>query len=74
MSQAQMVKTFGTVKAMGKINSGKLLSRADQDSGLDDEENKEYKVYFDEGNEIERDVHGRTMKVDDENLSAEEAK
>eukprot|EP00959_Pyramimonas_sp_CCMP1952_P138659 2902245-Pyramimonas_sp.AAC.1 len=55
MGKQQMINAFGEAKAASKIASNKLESRPDPDSGLDDEWNREYKVWTDSGGNIEAD-------------------
>ena len=55
MSKQQMVNIFGAAKAQAKIDANTLRTQADPDSGLDDEWNREYKIWSDSGAEIEKD-------------------
>jgi hypothetical protein len=57
MSKFAMCKEFGDVKAAAKIASATLLTRADPDTNLDDDDNKEYKVFSDIGGIEESDKH-----------------
>ena len=53
---------------------GTLTDRADPDSGLDDVDNKEWKVYFETGGESEVDKNSRKLQVNDENMDPLTAK
>ena len=66
MSASKMVEEFGSAKATAKIKSGKLDSRPDEVTGLDDDEHREYKIIQDEFMEIEADDHQRRLKVEED--------
>jgi hypothetical protein len=55
MGKERMIKELGDNKATAKIASGLLESRADLDTGVNDEWSTEYKVFFSKGSEIEKD-------------------
>ena len=61
-----MVTRFGEAKAQAKVDSGKLEDRADPDSGLLDKDNKEWKIFDDEGQHREVDRDLRKMSVEED--------
>ena len=72
MCWEKMKVHFGEPKAQAKIDSGKLESRPDPHTGLNDKDNKEWKVYSDTGANKELDVDSRILIVD-EDLEGKEA-
>lgn len=64
MSLEILQREIGKNKANNKVASGKLLSRPDPDTGLDDEDNREYKIYEDVGGEEERTDQKTGLKND----------
>ena len=66
MSKAAMITAVGEVKALAKISSGKLATRTDPDSGLDDEWNMEYKVYQKTGGRGESVSTGSNLEANQE--------
>ena len=73
MCWEQLKVHFGEVKAQAKVDSGKLESRPDPDTGKDDKDNKEWKVYFDTGGNKELDEDRRNLMVDEEVGEGKEA-
>ena len=73
MCWEKMKVHFGEPKAQAKIDSGKLESRPDPDTGKDDKDNKEWKVYFDTGGNKELDEDRRNLMVDEEVGEGKEA-
>ena len=65
MCWEQMKTLFGEEKAQKKIHSGKLEDRPDPDTGLNDFNSKEWKIYFDTGGDKELDEHSRKLTIDE---------
>ena len=57
-SKAFLVSEWGEVKFKNKLKSGRLMSRADPDTLLEDEDNAEFKWNYDHGSEME--THHKT--------------
>ena len=66
MSKQAMINDMGEQKALSKIDSGKLASRADPDTGLDTEWTKEFKVYTDTGGDSENVSDKTTLAAAEE--------
>ena len=66
MSEETMVKELGANKAASKIANGKMLTRPDQDTGLEGRWDIEYKVYTDSGKVSEIHDNVRTLSVENE--------
>jgi len=73
MAKQQMINEYGEAKALAKIGSGKLEHQPDPDSGLDDEWNREYKIWAKGGKEIDSDVTTNKLRAEHE-LDDESAK
>jgi hypothetical protein len=64
MSKQALIDQFGEKKAMNKINSGKLATQPDPDTGLDGEWDVEYKVFAETGKDVES--RSEAMKLEQE--------
>ena len=56
MNKWAMIQRFGEVKAVNKINSGKLQEQPDKDTGLTGEWDIEYKVFKETGGEAQSNI------------------
>lgn len=74
LGKQQMINMFGEAKALAKINSSKLKTRPDPDSGLDDEWNREYQVFVDSGGDTETNSKDEILEAKEEGLSDEQVK
>ena len=66
LSKAQMITRFGQEKALAKIQFGKLPHRPGEDTGLDGEWGREYKIYADTGGDTERNKRKEGMTAEEE--------
>ena len=66
MAKQQLINEYGEAKALAKIRSGALEHQPDPDSGLDDEWNREYKIWTTGGKEIDSDVTTNKLRAEHE--------
>lgn len=73
-SKQELINLLGEIKANNKINSGKLESRPDRDTGLTGEWDLEYKLNRDTGGSEEAHKRGDKLSADIDDMDEDAAK